>query len=206
MTEINKRNAVRILLAVAITAMTAGIVVPVSSSAEVQKKKKKRSNSRGTEVQSVSAGSASGLSKNEIDAMVAAHNKLRSQQGVPGLKWSEDLARYAQTWADRLSRNGCKMEHRPDEGEFRQQYGENIALTIQGTSFVDQAVGMWEKERSKYNGQPLTEDNFGEVGHYTQIMWRKTTQFGCGISNCKSFTIVVCNYNPAGNFLGQSAW
>lgn len=205
MTEIIKGNAVRILLAVAITAMTAGIVVPVSSSAEVQKKKK-RPDSRRKEAQSVSDGSASGMSKTEIDAMVAAHNKLRSQQGVPGLKWSDDLARYAQIWADRLSRNGCKMEHRPDEGEFRQQYGENIALTIQGSSFVDQAVGMWGKERSKYNGQPLTEQNFSEVGHYTQIMWRKTTQFGCGISNCKSFTIVVCNYDPAGNFLGQSAW
>lgn len=205
MTEIIKGNAVRILLAVAIAAMTAGIVVPVSSSAEVQKKKKKPK-PRGAEEQSVSAGSASGLSKKEIDAMVAAHNRLRSQQGVPAIKWSDDLARYAQIWADRLSRNGCKMDHRPEEGEFRQLYGENIALTIQGGSFVDQAVGMWEKERAKYKGQPLTEENFGEVGHYTQIMWRKTTQIGCGISNCKSFTIVVCNYDPPGNFLGQSAW
>lgn len=202
MTETIRGNAVRILLVGVIAAMTAGIVVPVSSSAEVQKKKK-LSNSLGTEAQPVSA---SGLSQKDIDAMVAAHNRLRSQQGVPALKWSADLARYAQTWADRLSQNGCRMEHRPEEGEFGQQYGENIALTVQGSSFVDQAVGMWEKERAKYNGQPLTEENFGEVGHYTQIMWRKTTQIGCGISNCKSFTIVVCNYDPAGNFLGQSAW
>jgi uncharacterized protein YkwD len=49
----------------------------------------------------------------EVDpsSMVAAHNKWRSEVGVPDIKWSETLAETAQAWADNLKSKGCVLEH-----------------------------------------------------------------------------------------------
>jgi len=53
----------------------------------------------------------------------------------------------------------------------------------------------------------------GECGHYTQLVWRSTTSTGCGVKDCTSnspfgpsfpnWTLVVCDYEPPGNFVGQ---
>ncbi|NET40232.1 MAG: hypothetical protein F6K19_51255 [Cyanothece sp. SIO1E1] len=40
--------------------------------------------------------------------------------------------------------------------------------------------------------------------HYTQVVWRRTNKLGCGIADHRRLgKIVVCNYDPPGNFLGQ---
>jgi hypothetical protein len=44
-------------------------------------------------------------------------------------------------------------------------------------------------------------------GHYTQIIWRNTTEVGCGMATCSNGSeIWVCNYNPPGNYLRQNAY
>ena len=44
-------------------------------------------------------------------------------------------------------------------------------------------------------------------GHYTQVVWRASTQIGCGVTTCgtgfNAQTEVICNYAPAGNFVGM---
>jgi hypothetical protein len=49
-------------------------------------------------------------------------------------------------------------------------------------------------------------------GHYTQLVWRNTNHVGCGIKTCTTgtpfpghttWTFVVCDYQPPGNFIGQ---
>jgi hypothetical protein len=45
------------------------------------------------------------------------------------------------------------------------------------------------------------------------MVWRSTSQVGCGIRNCSTgspfgasfpnWTLVVCNYTPPGNYNGQ---
>ena len=53
------------------------------------------------------------------------------------------------------------------------------------------------------------------IGHYTQVVWALTNQISCGISICEDTaatsatpwqTLVVCNYNPAGNILTQPVY
>ncbi len=52
-------------------------------------------------------------------------------------------------------------------------------------------------------------------GHYTQLVWRSTSHVGCGVKNCSTgspfpgetnWTIVVCDYEPPGNFIGQQPY
>jgi hypothetical protein len=40
---------------------------------------------------------------------------------------------------------------------------------------------------------------FTFIGHYTQIVWKKSTQIGVG----KAGGIVVLNYSPPGNYRGS---
>jgi len=95
-------------------------------------------------------------------------------------------------------------------------YGQNI-----GAGYTPNQVGvmitndMYNGEFSNYPG-PYGQDNidlsnFNSFGHFTQIVWKSTTLVGCATVNCPgglqgaSFTpwFTVCNYYPAGNFVGQ---
>jgi hypothetical protein len=42
-----------------------------------------------------------------------------------------------------------------------------------------------------------------ETGHFTQVVWRQTTQLGCGVSTCRGMDIWVCEYDPPGNVQGH---
>lgn len=52
---------------------------------------------------------------------------------------------------------------------------------------------------------------FGEkTGHFTQLVWQNTTKVGCGAVECNNDAkngakgwFVVCEYDPAGNVIGE---
>lgn len=48
------------------------------------------------------------------------------------------------------------------------------------------------------------------TGHYTQVVWAKTTLIGCGRMTYKdkgwNKHYVVCNYGPSGNFIGAKIY
>jgi hypothetical protein len=169
--------------------------------------------------------------------MTAAHNVARAELSVeeglnpplPDLTWSEDLADFAQEWADTLanSANCGTIFHRD-----QRMYGENIAFhgtTARGEEYApEEAVASWVAEVACWeygtilgNRAPsassescdqmcVDEQHSSGCGHYTQVVWRNTREVGCGYATCNdgrfNDAIWVCNYNPPGNFVGQTPY
>ncbi len=146
------------------------------------------------------------LSKEDIARLLYVHNQARKTVGVPPLAWSDELANYSQRWADHLAASGCRFEHRPESGEWRQLYGENLFMGTAGYYDVGDAVESWISEKQYYSGEPLHDGNWHASGHYTQVVWHSTTHVGCAQVLCNGEMILVCNYAPAGNVLGERAY
>ena len=145
------------------------------------------------------------LSQADINEILNAHNRYRTEVGLSPLTWSASLATTAQEWADQLAATGTFNHSSRDQ---RNGAGENLAWnTVPSlTGMVDQ----WGAEQANYIpgvplGQASTTGNFGDIGHYTQIVWRDTTTVGCGlasgsINGSPVGTFLVCQYDPPGNF------
>jgi pathogenesis-related protein 1 len=157
----------------------------------------------------VARGAATGSTMSSADAkqLVDYHNQVRAEVGVGKLSSSPELASYAQEWADHLAKKG-KFEHRPAS---EKKFGENLAAgSHPGYNGLSGAQG-WYGEKSLYKARAPFSVEFMEAGHYTQMVWRGSTQIGAATAVCtkgkyKGWTIVVCNYNPGGNMLGQPAY
>jgi pathogenesis-related protein 1 len=141
------------------------------------------------------------LNANEIKQLLNVHNQVRAEVGVSALAWSPSLAHYAQNWSNHLSSTICNLQHRQPN-----QYGENIFMGTQGAYQAKDAVFSWAAEKKDYHGGVLTQSNWHPAGHYTQVVWRNTQQVGCGKSLCGGNMILVCNYQPAGNMMGQKPY
>jgi len=158
--------------------------------------------SAGTSAQST----GSRLTREEAGMMVNLHNEARSEAGVEPLSWSNELASYAQEWVDHLAKTDCHPEHRPRSGPWKQKYGENGFAGAAGYHGVTDAVKSWKEEKKYYGHQVLSRSHWRASGHYTQMVWRKSTQIGCGKIECNGRIIIFCNYNPPGNVLGEKPY
>lgn len=135
----------------------------------------------------------------EEQEILDTHNQLRAAVNVPPISWSADLDTLAQDWADTLSREN-DVRHRPRNE--RNGIGENIAAG----SNVSLMLSLWADEESSYD--PSTGScSGGECKHYTQMVWRNTTEVGCGVASHGTYgQVMVCNYRPPGNYTGQLAY
>ena len=138
-----------------------------------------------------------GLSASEIEQILAAHNKVREQYKLPTLTWDCKLANFAQEWATR-----GLAEHR----EYC-NFGESIFVSSMESLVPDLPVKTWLNEGQFWNNQAGTCQAGKMCNHFTQLVWKRTTQVGCGINTHLSGrwkTMLVCNYNPAGNTPGPA--
>lgn len=166
-------------------------------------------NSPKTQISFVSSAGASinsALNSTDIQSLIKQHNRVRRDVGVGPVTWSKKIAAFAQKWADNLVKSGCRMKHRPRSGKWKQKYGENIFMGTKGYYGPADAVIAWESEKKFYHGQMLDRSNWYDSGHYTQIVWHTTKKIGCARSECNGNIIIVCNYDPPGNFLGRKPY
>lgn len=142
----------------------------------------------------------------ESQNVVNYHNGLRTSLGISTIKYSDKLANYALEWCQELGRKKGAFEHRPSTGKFARTYGENIYKgSISSTPF-DDAMKLWASEKSKFRNNVLNQNNWYSAGHYSQMIWGKTTTVGCAVVEINGKCIVVCNYDPAGNMMGERTY
>jgi pathogenesis-related protein 1 len=145
----------------------------------------------------------------DTSEMLSAHNAARAAVGVPALTYSKSLADSAQAWAEHLkATRNCGMRHsKGDVGEnlyWASAWSNGPAQTIAPQAVVD----AWVDEKHDYDYASNTCAPGKVCGHYTQVVWKDTRQVGCGMAICDSpqDQIWVCQYSPAGNYVGRKPY
>ncbi|KAL6841549.1 hypothetical protein ACP4OV_028692 [Aristida adscensionis] len=130
---------------------------------------------------------------------LAAHNRVRAAYGVPALRWSSRLARYARRWSA-ARRLDCALAHSPAS-----PFGENVFRGSGGEWRAADAVGSWAGEAAAYDWRAQACQPGKVCGHFTQLVWNDTEIVGCGRAVCLAGAgvIVTCSYDPPGNWKGE---
>lgn len=166
---------------------TSLLTLALALGANAQKVKKNGNRCPGT----------NGLTETEITQILDAQNKIRADVGLSKLAWSCKMAEMAQAWATR----GI-FEHRANP-----IYGENLFVASKSDVPAADGVQSWLVEKSFWNNSAGMCQTGKTCVHYTQMVWGKTTEVGCGINRNASGKwklMLVCNYSPMGNFPGKA--
>lgn len=141
------------------------------------------------------------------DEILKLHNDYRKYHGSPALTWSSKLSSGAATWA-----NTCVWEHSPMSS--RKNQGENLfaSLGYPVESAYSSAATSWYDEVALYDFNDPGKPDFSDIGHFTQLVWKESTELGCARAICPGdanspfdsdgeWINVVCRYSPPGNVL-----
>lgn len=129
-----------------------------------------------------------------------AHNAARAQVGVANITWDNTVATYALNYANsRIS--DCNLVH------SNGPYGENLAKGSGSFTGVI-AVNLWVNEKQYYDHNSNSCVGGGQCLHYTQVVWSNSVRLGCARVQCTNngWWFVTCNYDPPGNYVGQSPY
>ena len=137
------------------------------------------------------------ISKYRAEAL-NIHNKLRIKHGSPELILTKELNELAQDYADKIIMHEAKKIFPPPI--FNDSLlGENILLSKeQNAKYI---CNKWYDECKNYN---YNEEKYQEgKTHFTQIVWKETSQVGFGFVLNNNNLCSVALYYPAGNVLGE---
>ncbi|MBS1627671.1 MAG: hypothetical protein JSR09_09480 [Bacteroidetes bacterium] len=140
---------------------------------------------------------------NFIKAILTEHNFYRKQIQVASLQWSDILSKEAEQYALQLAKTNT-FKHSTN----RNNEGENLWMGTANAYTIKDMLGSWTEEAKDfvYNIFPNCSKNGNVVGHFTQIVWRTTTQVGCAIATNGNNDYLVCRYFPAGNWIGEKPY
>ncbi|MGC6422021.1 MAG: CAP family protein [Flavobacteriaceae bacterium] len=155
-----------------------------------------------------SVSNENALSAEDKAAALKIHNDARADVGVAALTWSDALAADAAAWAQNMAEKE-KMYH--SGNAERPGQGENLYYTTATDTERSgrNASKAWYDEIQLYTYAPIGsgENNFAAIGHYTQMVWKSTTEVGMALAVSKSgATYVVARYSPPGNWQGETPY
>ncbi|XP_058068916.1 pathogenesis-related protein 1A-like [Magnolia sinica] len=142
-----------------------------------------------------------GQAQSSPKEFVALHNAVRAEVGVGPMTWDTTVASYAESYAKERAAD-CELVHSGGP------YGENIYWGI-GAGYDDARAAMknWATEKQYYDHENNKCMSGQECRHYTQIVWRKSVHLGCASVTCNDGkTFITCNYDPPGNYIGESPY
>ncbi|KAF7303379.1 PR-1-like protein [Mycena indigotica] len=144
------------------------------------------------------------------------HNDIRANHKGDPLSWNDTLSAAAQKVADTcvFEHSGGKVgpfgrEPRGGHGQVRDREGDRVVdeRSVSALFSLHVGVGAEAKAEDYDPKNPVPS-------HFTQVVWRGTTQVGCALTVCAPGTIFdpkftntaeyyVCEYAPPGNIMGQ---
>ena len=131
---------------------------------------------------------------------MSAHNRERAAYGSMPLVWDEGLAGQARAFARELAQLG-RLQH--SAKGLRPNQGENLWMGSRGGYVPEAMVAAWASERRYFRRGTFPDvsstGRWRDVGHYTQIVWPRTTRVGCGLASSARWDVLVCRYGPPGN-------
>lgn len=121
------------------------------------------------------------------------HNSYRAEHGVDPMSYNNELCAIAQKWADELLKKNTFMHSNTEDGENIYFSQSSVPVTPTGKEAVDS----WYSEIKDYNfSSPGFTSN---TGHFTQVVWKNSTELGLGMATDGKTVFVVGQYRPAGN-------
>ena len=128
------------------------------------------------------------------------HNEYRENYNLPLLSKNEELNDMASKYAESLVQNKGKFINTSNiyNGQL---VGENIIISE--SKRAEDVFNVITKEKNLYDYE---ENKFSKMaGHFTQMIWKETTDIGIGFmedkENNKCYSVIL--YYPTGNCLGQ---
>ncbi|CAE7598675.1 RBT4 [Symbiodinium pilosum] len=130
---------------------------------------------------------------------LTAHNIYRCMAGIDMLEWDSTAFQTARAYAHTAPTE--RLAHsKPSERRSKQgaTFGENVA--VGHNLWPGQVVARWYDEIRNTQFGSFRPNRAG-LGHYTQLVWRKTQKVGCSFGQNRR--VAVCHYDPAGNERGK---
>ena len=150
---------------------------------------------------------ATDLTTNLEARVLASHNRERHAVGIPPMRWDTGLAASAKDWADHLAATGA-FEHAPESRAGRE--GENLWAGTRGRFSAEAMVDGWIREKRNYRSGRFPHNSVtgrvADVGHYTQLVWRRTLRVGCAKATGGEDDVLVCRYSEPGNYMGETPY
>ena len=124
---------------------------------------------------------------------LATHNAYRAKHNTPPMTLNSELTAAAQKWADHLLAIGALQHSETQDGENVYSMSGFPTVKVAGKDAVD----AWYKEIKDYSwSSPGFASN---TGHFTQVVWKDSTELGVGMASDGNRVFVVGQYRPAGN-------
>ncbi|CAG9766666.1 unnamed protein product [Ceutorhynchus assimilis] len=164
---------------------------------------------------------------NYLRNKVATGHEKRGPQpeasNMQTMSYNKELEFIAQCWANACNGNPLKHD-RCRKTESHAHVGQNLGYInstnpkINKIKAIKDLILLWYDEVALFDRFWLNDtQNRGPkyvVGHYTQLVWAETNEIGCAMSYYAETVqneiwhqvILVCNYGPGGNYLGQPVY
>ncbi|KAF3220343.1 hypothetical protein TWF679_009717 [Orbilia oligospora] len=128
------------------------------------------------------------------DAILRVHNEVRAAHDVPAMRWSRDLVNYAMANTPSCQSYGHTRTLQQDGIGENILYGQQKPEQMVRELWYDKELRLYDFNRQGFSGA---------TGHFTQMIWKGTTEVGCMVRKCTYGTYVKCDYRGKGNIIGQ---